>query len=503
MQDFEISKLQKAVGPHYNIVQRIAHSAHSSIYLLQSKSEGGGILALKVFNSVTPNTVDATRIENEIRTACMVSHPNVIKGYQKLHTEHLIGYAMEFAQGGNLAQLLNKQQKLAINEVLRLGAELCAGLEAIHSHGIIHRNIGLSNLLFSKEGTLKISDFGVTQFTQEERITRHSDILGSFHYISPEYLRNGTVDRRSDIYAVGMVLYELTTGKRPFGSSPHLHNLMRRLEEDPVSPRKLRDDCPVGLEKIILTALQREPSARYENATVMLKNILAFRPSVTVDSSLQEDNAISESALLENDILKVDREEEDYINGSNELQQKLGSTVDRIHEQGSALLRDTKQLFSFSLVSVPTIVIGAILCLVIMTGIRAISSDTTKPKNKVTRSAKTAKKVPAKHKKVKVSDNNKVARNKKTSEKKHYQNHPAPRPIRKIPITDTAEKIRAERAKREKFHPRNYTIAKGDTLERIARKMNVSLDELIELNNIKNPNILSIGKTILIPPERN
>ena len=511
MQGSEISRLQKAVGPHYRIVRRLAHNGDSSIYLLQSNSENAGLLALKVFNSVVPGTVEAKRIENEIRTACTVSHHNVIKGYQKLSTESLVGFAMEYAEGGNLAQLLNKQQRLAINEVLRLGAELCAGLEAIHARGIIHRNIGLSNLLFSKDGTLKIADFGVTQYTHEERITSHSDILGSFHYVSPEYLKTGHVDRRSDIYAVGMVLYELATGQRPFGASAQLKNLMRRLSEDPKPPTALREDCPPALERIIMKALMRNPAARYASATEMLKDFLAVRPSVKVESSLQSDDNPAKNSEFQDDLLEYYEVDDEVLMGSGQFHQKISNSVFSIYKQGGELLSDTKQLFSFPLLSAPTLVIAAVLGLFVFVGVKTMSGETQHPsvkKNtaKIKKNVSTTSAVPAIKKDPK--EPALLPANNDSGLKRHqsqFENPPIVRPD--INPTGGLNNLAAGQIKnsdalvQNQYKARSYTIESGDNLARIARKMNVSVEDIVELNEIRNPNILRIGTTILIPPE--
>ena len=204
-----------------------------------------------------------------------LDHPSVVKGFTK-HNRHQMYLVMEFAPGRLLRHLLSEQRKLPLERVVRIAVAMCEALDYIHSQGVVHRDLKPENILVDDADRIKLIDFGIASRTGARRLTfgKLSQVMGTPDYIAPEQVNGKRGDARSDIYALGVLLYEMLTGATPFpGSDPFviMHN---RLVTDPVPPRQIDPSITPELQEIVYRALERDPKSRYSSAREFANDLL-------------------------------------------------------------------------------------------------------------------------------------------------------------------------------------------------------------------------------------
>ena len=241
-------------------------------YLCRHLELADQYVALKIlYQEIAKDEVAVSRFRNEIVASYGVSHPNVVRAYEYFRDEDLICFTMEYVDGGDLAQELADKHPLDTTRIVQLLTEICSGLDAIHSSGIVHRDLKPENILLTKDGTVKISDFGISRVGTGPRLTEQGGVVGTIDYVSPEYLETGTVDHRGDIYAVGVIAYEAVTGDMPFKAESVIQTMTKRLQEDPASPIGINARCPAALSDFTMTALARDPTKRFQTAKEMVE----------------------------------------------------------------------------------------------------------------------------------------------------------------------------------------------------------------------------------------
>ncbi|MCB0310964.1 MAG: serine/threonine protein kinase, partial [Bdellovibrionales bacterium] len=199
--------------------------------------------------------------------------PNVLRSQRFFEDEQYCAFTMEFFESGTLGDLIEKRNLFTISEIINTLEQLLEGVQAIHAAGIIHRDLKPENILIDSNGICKIADFSIAVSGLESKRDRQTNLVGTMNFLSPEYIEKGEVDQRSDLYALGVIAYELITGKLPFQHGSLIDSLMSRVRFDPQHPIRLRADCPMALAEITLRALQRDPKRRYQNAEGMLKDL--------------------------------------------------------------------------------------------------------------------------------------------------------------------------------------------------------------------------------------
>jgi serine/threonine protein kinase len=222
------------------------------------------------------NKNQAARFRNEIFAAYGVNHPNVVKAWEYIRDGDLIAYSMEFVSGGDLATKLGRADApMDIPSIVKLLSQMCAGVQAIHDAGIVHRDLKPENILLTKEGDVKIADFGIArlELASSRKLTEHGGVVGTIDYVAPEYLLSSQIDARADIYAVGILGYEMITGESPFRGETIYDTMWKRIKSDPPPPSHVRSECPIKLDEIILRAMARAPEDRFQTARDMLEQL--------------------------------------------------------------------------------------------------------------------------------------------------------------------------------------------------------------------------------------
>jgi len=267
MADENLISLQPGtvIAGKYEVVKCLGAGSMGLVYACRHRELSGHLVAIKVlFPEVAQDNVAAARFRNEIVASYGVSHPHVVRAYEYFRDGDLVAYTMEYVGGGDLAERLGTGDPLPIPEVIRLLSQITSGVQAIHEAGIVHRDLKPENILLTPSGDVKITDFGIARTGHGPKLTEHGGVVGTIDYVSPEYLEKGHVDARSDIYALGVLAYEMITGESPFRGDSVIATMTMRLRSDAKPPSSLRNDCPPALDRIILKALARDPEQRYQ-----------------------------------------------------------------------------------------------------------------------------------------------------------------------------------------------------------------------------------------------
>jgi serine/threonine-protein kinase len=271
-------------------------------FLLGSKLGGGGmgivyratytktgqVVALKLLPaelSIKPRLV--ARFERELAILKKLKHPNIVPCFGGGRLGEQQFFAMELIEGGSLAGALKKRGKLPWEEVIRLGLQICAALEHAHEHGIIHRDLKPSNLLMTKDGQVKLADFGIARDNDATALTAAGRTVGTFAYMAPEQIRGEPeISHKTDLYALGCVLYELLAGTPPFAAETAGELLFQHMEKKPVRVSTLVLDCPIWFDLLLSQLLEKDPANRPRDATAVSQALTEIEVKVAEQASV-------------------------------------------------------------------------------------------------------------------------------------------------------------------------------------------------------------------------
>ena len=232
----------------------------------------GRVVAIKVLKPEFSEDVNfVTKFRTEAQSAAGLEHPNIVNIYDVGSENGMHYIVMEYVEGITLKTYIEKKGQLTFKEAVSIAIQVGRGIEAAHNKGIIHRDIKPQNIIISTEGKVKVTDFGIARAATSNTIS--SDVMGSVHYASPEQARNGFVDGKSDIYSLGIVMYEMVTGRVPFDGDTTVAVAIQHLQEEIVPPSAYAPNLPISMEKIILKCTQKNPDRRYESMTALLADL--------------------------------------------------------------------------------------------------------------------------------------------------------------------------------------------------------------------------------------
>lgn len=324
------------IADRYEVIKCLGNGSMGAVYACKHKELSGHIIAAKVlFPEVANDKVSAQRFRNEIFASYGVSHPNVVRAYEYIKEKGIVAYTMEYVNGGDLADCLRDPAKLLpINRIIEILIQMTAGVQAIHESGIIHRDLKPENILLTKSGDVKIADFGIARTERGPRLTEHGGVVGTIDYVSPEYMLNSQVDYRSDIYAMGVLAFEMITGVTPFREETVYDTMVARLKKDVEPPSNQRNDCPHEFDDIVLNALKRDPKERYQTAKEFHEDLVDLQKMLNGESHrvyqnkvrIQERNAtneLKETERIRELIRKVQNVEDNREETHNEMESVL------------------------------------------------------------------------------------------------------------------------------------------------------------------------------------
>ncbi|HEX3254644.1 MAG TPA: Stk1 family PASTA domain-containing Ser/Thr kinase [Gaiellaceae bacterium] len=247
----------------YRIVRKLGAGGMANVYLAEDEDLGRRV-AIKILNDRYANDdLFIERFRREAKSAAALSHPNIVSVYDRGEAEGTYYIAMEVIEGRSLKELIMTRGPLPIAQALAYSHEMLEALRFAHRHGIIHRDIKPHNILIGER--LKVTDFGIAR-AGASQMTEAGSIMGTAQYLSPEQARGAPVTASSDLYSVGIVLYEMLTGKVPFSGDSAIEIAMKHLNDAPKPPSKIRPEIPEELDQVVLRALAKNPEDRYQTA---------------------------------------------------------------------------------------------------------------------------------------------------------------------------------------------------------------------------------------------
>lgn len=225
------------------------------------------------------------RFKNESKAIAVLNHPNIVRVYDVSFGDMIQYIVMEYIDGITLKEYIEMQGVLDWKETLHLTTQILKALQHAHENGIVHRDIKPQNIMLLQDGTIKVTDFGIARFSSNATRTMTEQAIGSVHYIAPEQARGDKTDGKTDIYSVGVMMYEMLTGKLPFDADSAVSVALMQLQTTAQRPRQINPDIPAGLEEITVKAMQKTPDSRYHSAVEMLSDIERFRlnPSISFE----------------------------------------------------------------------------------------------------------------------------------------------------------------------------------------------------------------------------
>ena len=249
------------IGERYEVISRVGSGGMADVYKSRDHKLNR-LVAVKVLKpEFRADTTFVSKFQKEAQSAAGLSHPNIVNVYDVGEDRGLYYIVMELVEGITLKKYITKKGKLSIKEATSIAIQVSLGLEAAHNQGIIHRDVKPQNIIISTDGKVKLSDFGIAKAINSNTIT--ANVMGSVHYSSPEQVRGGFADAKSDIYSLGITMYEMVTGRVPFDGDTTVAIAIKHLQEEMVAPSRYTPDLPYSLEQIILKCTQKNPERRY------------------------------------------------------------------------------------------------------------------------------------------------------------------------------------------------------------------------------------------------
>lgn len=272
----------KRLDGRYEIHELIGVGGMANVYRCNDTVDDREV-AIKILKDEYLNNEEfIRRFKNESKAIAMLSHPNIVKVYDVSFGDMIQYIVMEYIDGITLKEYIDLQGVIEWKDALHLTTQILKALQHAHECGIVHRDIKPQNIMLLQDGTIKVTDFGIARFSDKSTRTMTEQAIGSVHYIAPEQARGEVTDGKTDIYSVGVMFYEMLTGKLPFDSDSAVTIALMQLQSTPKMPREINPAIPIGLEQITMKAMEKQPSDRYSSAAEMLSDIERFRlnPSI-------------------------------------------------------------------------------------------------------------------------------------------------------------------------------------------------------------------------------
>ncbi len=263
----------KLLGNRYEIIERIGSGGMATVYKAKC-------LVLKRFVAVkvlrdefTTDEEFIKRFNVEAQAVASLTHPNIVSVYDVGHEGNLYYIVMELVKGKTLKEIIVEDGALGWKWSVKIAMQIASALETAHRNNIIHRDIKPHNIIITEDGVAKVTDFGIAKAVSNSTITAFGTTIGSVHYFSPEHARGGFTDARSDLYSLGVVMYEMVTGRVPFDSDTPVSVALKHMQEEPIEPIKIKPDLPQCVNDIIMKAMRKDANERYQTATEMIKDL--------------------------------------------------------------------------------------------------------------------------------------------------------------------------------------------------------------------------------------
>ena len=264
----------KLLGNRYEIIEKIGNGGMATVYKATDKVLKRYVAVKILRDEFTTDEEFIKRFEVEAQSAARLTHPNIVSIFDVGVDGNLYYIVMELIQGKTLKEIITKERgPLPWKWSINVAIQIASALEMAHRNNIIHRDIKPHNIIITEDGIAKVTDFGIAKAVSNSTITAFGTTIGSVHYFSPEHARGGFTDAKSDLYSLGVVMYEMVTGKVPFDADTPVSVALKHMQEEPEEPIEVNPNIPMAVNKIIMRALQKDTTLRYQSATEMLADL--------------------------------------------------------------------------------------------------------------------------------------------------------------------------------------------------------------------------------------
>lgn len=287
---------EKILDNRYEILEQVGGGGMALVYRARDIYLNR-IVAIKILREqLTSDEEFVSRFRREAQAVASLSHTNIVSIYDVGHSGQTYYLVMEMVEGRNLKELIKENGPFPIDKAIAIAKQICDALEHAHEHQIIHRDIKPHNIIITKDGVVKVTDFGIARAVSTATVTHSGNIMGSVHYFSPEQARGEIADEKSDIYSLGVVIYEMLTGELPFVGESPISVALKKIQNDPLSPRRINSQIGEALEKVILIAMDKDPKKRFKSADDLRANLLSAHVHNRLDKNVPE--KVSEDTVI-------------------------------------------------------------------------------------------------------------------------------------------------------------------------------------------------------------
>ncbi len=263
----------KKLGNRYEIQEAIGEGGMARVYRGHDLKLNRSVAIKILYEHFANDTEFIRRFQQEAKAAAKLSHPAIVNVYDEGQEEGIYYIIMEYVEGYTLKNVILRDGRLKPEEAVHIAQQICDALVHAHRHNVIHRDVKPQNIMLTQEGRVKVADFGIARAATDSTITHGKSLMGSVYYSSPEQARGNIADQKSDVYSLGVVMYEMLTGALPFSGESPISVALKHLQEDITPPRQIEPSISPELEMIILRTMRKERSMRYQNAAELLQDL--------------------------------------------------------------------------------------------------------------------------------------------------------------------------------------------------------------------------------------
>ena len=298
-------KIGMMVGDRYEILEKIGTGGMSDVYKAKCHKLNRFVAVKVLKQEFSENANFVSKFRTEAQAAAGMMHPNIVNVYdvgEESGTQYIV---MELVEGITLKQYIEKKARLSVKEAISIAIQVSMGIEAAHKNRIIHRDIKPQNIMISKDGKVKVTDFGIAKAVTSNTIT--SNVMGSVHYTSPEQARGGYSDEKSDIYSLGITMFEMLTGRVPFNGETTVAIAIKHIQEPMPSPREYISEIPISVEQIVFKCTQKSPDRRYQSMAEVIDDLKKslMHPDEDFVKMIDPDEEASTRMISEKDMQQI------------------------------------------------------------------------------------------------------------------------------------------------------------------------------------------------------
>ena len=263
----------KYLGGRYAILERVGNGGMATVYKAKDNVLNRFVAVKVLKDEYTTDADFIRRFNQEAQAAAGLTHANIVSVFDVGQDDGVYYIVMELIQGKTLKEIINQDGSLPWKWSVNIAMQIAAALEAAHKNNIVHRDIKPHNIIITEDGVAKVTDFGIAKAVSNATITAFGTTIGSVHYFSPEHAKGGFTDAKSDLYSLGVVMYEMLTGRVPFDADTPVSIALKHMQEKPKEPKEINSSIPYAVNQIIMKAMQKDPNLRYQSATEMMKDL--------------------------------------------------------------------------------------------------------------------------------------------------------------------------------------------------------------------------------------